>query len=262
MSRSRSERQRIRQREAKERARQERLRQRKRRRNLSSVIVIALVMAIGITIIVIQNSGQIAPEVDYSANGSSQAPDPDTPDPLPTKLPLQFPNPPPAVEALNTRWLAEIETNLGTIEVDLDGALAPQAVASFNFLAREGYFDGTACHRLLPSSLLQCGDPTATGTGGPGYSFGPIENAPTDDLYPAGTIAMARIGNDDQSMGSQFFLVFDDVTLPSDQAGGYTVMGKITNGLEILREVGAAGNLSGSAERPAVDVIIQHVEIK
>src|SRR5699024_12416656 len=112
-------------------------------------------------------------------------------------------------------------------------------------LAGDGFFQGTACHRLLPDSLLQCGDPTATGTGGPGYTFGPIENAPPDDKYPAGTIAMARQANDAESMGSQFFLVFFDTTLPSDSAGGYTVFGHITFGLLFLKEIGNTGTATG-----------------
>ncbi len=82
-------------------------------------------------------------------------------------------------------------------------------------LAESGYFDGTSCHRLTTSGIyvLQCGDPTGTGTGDPGYKFGPVENAPTDDVYPAGTVAMARQGGDADSMGSQFFLVYEDSTI-------------------------------------------------
>ena len=95
--------------------------------------------------------------------------------------------------------------------------------------------------------MLQCGDPTGTGTGGPGYSYGPVENAPKDDVYPAGTVAMARQGGNGNSMGSQFFLVYKDSTIPSDAAGGYTVFGKITGGLTRLEKVAAGG---GSARQP------------
>ena len=79
---------------------------------------------------------------------------------------------------------------------------------------------------------MQCGDPTGTGTGGPEYRFGPIENAPVDQRYPAGTIAMSRIGNNAESQGSQFFIVYEDSTLPNDDVGGYTVLGRVTSGLE------------------------------
>src|SRR5699024_9239460 len=148
-----------------------------------------------------------------------------------------------------------VQTSQGEVTLNLDAEAAPQAVASFEFLAEEGFFDGTSCHRLLPNALLQCGDPTGTGTGGPGYSFGPIENAPADQGYPAGTVAMARVGGQGDSMGSQFFLVFEDTPLPDDSAGGYTVMGTITSGLDELRRIGAAGTVDGSADgRPKNDV--------
>jgi len=132
----------------------------------------------------------------------------------------------------------------------LDGAKAPQAVASFVFLAKKGFFDYTPCHRLTTQGIyvLQCGDPTGTGTGGPGYSYGPVENAPKNDVYPAGTIAMARQGGNASSMGSQFFLVYKDSTIPSDAAGGYTVMGKITGGLDVLEKVAAGGVAGGTGD--------------
>src|SRR5690606_22140275 len=121
-------------------------------------------------------------------------------------------------------WQVGLTTTAGGLSLELDGAAAPQAVASFVTLAEDGFFDGTTCHRLVTSGIfvLQCGDPTGTGTGGPGYAYGPIENAPADDVYPAGTVAMARMENDGSSMGSQFFLVYEDSTIPSDAAGGYT----------------------------------------
>ncbi|WP_418276764.1 peptidylprolyl isomerase [Isoptericola jiangsuensis] len=150
-----------------------------------------------------------------------------------------------------------------TIELDLDGAAAPQAVASFVSLAAQGYFDDTQCHRLTTQGIyvLQCGDPTATGTGDPGYSFGPVENAPADDVYPAGTLAMARQGGDAESMGSQFFLVYEDSTIPSDAAGGYTVFGTVTSGLDTIQAVADAGTTDGAGDgSPASPVIIEGVE--
>ncbi|WP_394255147.1 peptidylprolyl isomerase [Pseudoclavibacter helvolus] len=134
-------------------------------------------------------------------------------------------------------WTGELTFNDDiTLDIELDGAAAPQAVANMVSLSGENYFTDTACHRLTTEGLfvLQCGDPTGTGTGGPGYSWGPIENAPEDGVYPAGTIAMARQGGNAESMGSQFFIVYEDTTLPGDAAGGYTVMGKVTSGLDKL----------------------------
>lgn len=182
---------------------------------------------------------------------------------LPTTTPRQYAAAPPPTDALDQSWDVVMTTNQGEIAMQLDGALAPQAVASFLMLARDGYFDGTACHRLLPDSLLQCGDPTASGAGDPGYGFGPVENDPEDQVYPAGTVAMARLPEDGNSQGSQFFLVFNEVTLPSDTAGGYTVFGTVTQGLELLQSIGAAGIApdASHSERPATDVIIEKVTI-
>ncbi len=149
------------------------------------------------------------------------------------------------------------------IVLELDGAAAPQAVASFVTLAQGGYFDGTGCHRLTTEGIfvLQCGDPTFTGSGSPGYYFGPVENAPDDDVYPAGTVAMARRGDDPNSMGSQFFLVYEDSTIPSDSAGGYTVFGTITSGLDFVQAVADAGVAEGAPDGPPANpVTIEGVE--
>lgn len=180
----------------------------------------------------------------------------DAPTALPTTVPRMYSTPPPATDSLGTTWDVTLHTNVGDVVLQLDGEHAPQAVASFLMLAQDGFYDGTACHRLLPDSLLQCGDPTASGMGGPGYGFGPIENAPADDVYPAGTLAMARVGNDAESQGSQFFLVFNEVTLPSDSAGGYTVFGTVVQGLDILQTIGAAGTQTGAPDGPPAEVVI------
>ncbi|MBO0610578.1 peptidylprolyl isomerase [Myceligenerans salitolerans] len=149
------------------------------------------------------------------------------------------------------------------ITLELDGEAAPQAVASFVTLAQAGYFDGTGCHRLTTAGIyvLQCGDPTFTGAGGPGYEFGPVENAPEDDVYPAGTVAMARQGGNGESMGSQFFLVYEDSQIPSDEAGGYTVFGEITSGLDVVRAVADEGVVNSATDgEPAGPVTIEGVE--
>ncbi|MCB2414070.1 peptidylprolyl isomerase [Demequina sp. TTPB684] len=159
-------------------------------------------------------------------------------------------------------WDVTMETNLGTIEMELDGESAPQAVANFVTLANGEYFDGSDCHRLTTAGIyvLQCGDPTGTGSGDPGYKFGPIENAPSDDVYPAGTVAMARAEDDATSMGSQFFVVYEDSTITSDEAGGYTVFGTVTQGLDIVRSIAEGGTITGATDgRPALSVIITKV---
>jgi peptidyl-prolyl cis-trans isomerase B (cyclophilin B) len=148
-----------------------------------------------------------------------------------------------------------MRTNCGDIVAELDGRKAPQTVASFVFLAARKYFDGTPCHRLTTAAsgifVLQCGDPTGQGAGGPGYGFG-VENAPRNGRYPAGTLAMART-QDPNSNGSQFFIVYADTTLPDPT--GYTVFGHITKGLDIVRYVasrGTTGNGDGAPRQPVV----------
>ena len=170
--------------------------------------------------------------------------------------------PPPATLAEGRSWTAVIDTSQGPITVELDGAAAPQAVSSFLALAGEGFFNGTECHRLVTQGIfvLQCGDPLGTGMGGPAYRFGPVENDPDDNAYPAGTLAMARQGNDGNSMGSQFFIVYDDSSIPPDSAGGYTVFGTVTQGLDIVEAVASGGTITGDPDgRPAISIIISEV---
>lgn len=175
------------------------------------------------------------------------------------------PEPPDPSLAEGREWTVTMSTNQGDIQLTLDGVNAPQATASFVALAEDGFFNQTECHRLVTAGIyvLQCGDPSATGTGGPAYSYGPIENAPEDDLYPAGTLAMARVGGDGESMGSQFFIVYEDSTIPSDTAGGYTVFGQVTEGLSIVEDVASAGTLTGQSDGPpAQSVIVNEVSVE
>jgi peptidyl-prolyl cis-trans isomerase B (cyclophilin B) len=162
-------------------------------------------------------------------------------------------------------WLTSLEIGGEPVSLELDGANAPQAVANFVSLAREGYFEGITCHRLVTEGIyvLQCGDPAGDGTGGPGYNFGPIENAPADDLYQEGVLAMARRGGDGSSMGSQFFIVYQDSSIPSDSAGGYTVFGRVTGGLEAIKAIAATGTADGSTDgRPASEVLLANVSVE
>ena len=142
----------------------------------------------------------------------------------------------PKVTIEPTTYTATIVTNCGTIKVAMDGKAAPHTVNSFVFLAGKHYFDNTKCHRLTTSGIfvLQCGDPTGTGTGGPGYQFRD-ENL-HGATYPAGTVAMANAGPN--TNGSQFFFVYADTPLPPN----YTPFGKVTSGLDILKAVAAKGS--------------------
>ena len=148
---------------------------------------------------------------------------------------LKFPSEPKLTIA-RTTYTATIATNCGTITVALDGKHAPHTVNSFVFLASKHYFDNTICHRLTTSGIyvLQCGDPTGSGTGGPGYQFRD-ENL-KGASYPAGTVAMANAGPG--TNGSQFFFVYADTQLPPN----YTPFGRVTSGLDILKAIAAKGS--------------------
>lgn len=160
---------------------------------------------------------------------------------------------------------ASMETDQGDIGLQLDNAKSPCTVNSFASLAQKTFFDDTQCHRLTTSpslSVLQCGDPTGTGSGGPGYQFAneyPTDQYRADDpsaqtpvLYPRGTLAMANAGPG--TNGSQFFLVYGDSQLPPQ----YTVFGTIDEtGLETLDKIAAAGVEDGSQDgKPATPVTI------
>lgn len=153
--------------------------------------------------------------------------------------------------AENREWTGTMEFNGAEMDVTLFGDKAPAAVASFLHLAKTDFFVDTKCHRLTTGGfdILQCGDPTGTGTGGPGYEFGPVENAPADNLYKKGTLAMARTA-DPNSNGSQFFIVYGDTTIDPGAAGGYTVFGEITSGLDAVEKVAAEGTANGAQDGP------------
>ncbi len=154
-------------------------------------------------------------------------------------------------------WTGSLNLNDQNLGFELYGDLAPQATANFVSLAKDGYFEGVSCHRLTTAGIfvLQCGDPTGTGTGGPGYNFGPIENAPMDDMYGEGVLAMARVGGDGYSMGSQFFIVYGSSQILSDAAGGYTVFGKITSGLDGVKAIAEAGTADGSSDGAPINAV-------
>lgn len=163
-------------------------------------------------------------------------------------------------------WTGTMTINSVPLGIRLDGKKAPQAVASTVSLIEKGFYTGVSCHRLTTGGffVLQCGDPTGDGTGGPGYSYGPLENVPKDDLYPAGTIAMARSKDNAQSQGSQFFIVYKDTTISSDAAGGYTVIGSVTSGLpELTKAVIDGGVADGSTDgKPKVPAVITSVTVR
>ena len=146
-----------------------------------------------------------------------------------------------------------VDTSKGSYTAVLDAAKAPLAVNNFVFLARYHYFDGTTCHRIIPGFVVQCGDPTATGTGGPGYSF--ADELPAAGEYKLGSLAMANSGAD--TNGSQFFVISGDdgVQLPPQ----YTLFGQVTEGLDTVAALDAAG--TAGAGTPSETVTINSVTV-
>ena len=200
-----------------------------------------------------------------------------TPTPTPTPTPTQaepakhctYPANPPASRNVGkppvrpdfkAKYQATIHTNRGDIVINLRNSKATCTVNSFVFLAAKKYFSNTHCHRLVTSGIfvLQCGDPTGTGSGGPGYKFDD-ENL-TGATYPAATVAMANAGPN--TNGSQFFLVYKDSTQLQPK---YTPFGTIVSGLNIIQNVAKAGsdNSGGSGDgHPKEKVVIKSVTIK
>ena len=162
-------------------------------------------------------------------------------------------------------WNGAMQVGGKKIEISLDGLNAPQAVSNFLSLAANKFYMDVSCHRLTTEGIfvLQCGDPNGDGSGGPGYNWGPIENAPADNIYKEGVLAMARVGGNASSMGSQFFIVYKDSNIPSDAVGGYTVFGKVTAGLSGLEKVIKSGTQDGSGDgKPAIETKLGAIALK
>ena len=143
--------------------------------------------------------------------------------------PTVAPDPLPAGE---TREVT-IETDLGNIVIDVEADLGPLAAGNFVALAECGFYDGIVFHRTIPGFVIQGGDPTGTGSGGPGYQF---PNDPVSVGYDRGVVAMANAGRD--TNGSQFFIVLDEAGLPPD----YSVFGRVTSGMEVADAIAAAAD--------------------
>lgn len=156
------------------------------------------------------------------------------------------------------RYTATFATNKGTIDVEFFPEDAPQTVNNFVTLARDGYYDGTPFHRIVKGFVIQGGDPTGTGSGGPGYQFA---DEPISRDYLAGTLAMANAGPN--TNGSQFFIVLDDLRgkLPKN----YTIFGQVTGGQETVRAIAAVPtrrSASGEQSTPTEPVSLDRVTVQ
>lgn len=156
-------------------------------------------------------------------------------------------------------YTATIATRFGDIEIDLDPEAAPATVNSFVFLARQGFFDGGQFHRTVPGFVIQGGDPTGTGRGGPGYTL--PDELPDEPGYAQGAVAMANSGPD--TSGSQFFIVTGDA---SSLPNAYSRFGTVTSGLDAAQRIEALADPSldpgdPAAQRPTEPAIIETVTV-
>lgn len=163
----------------------------------------------------------------------------------------QYEAPPEMVIDLDKAYVATVQTNHGEIVIELNAARSPTTVNNFVFLAREGFYDGVTFHRVIESFMIQGGDPTGTGRGGPGYRFRDELEGAGD--YRRGTVAMANAGPN--TNGSQFFICHDDVGLPHQ----YTIFGEVSSGMEAVDSIAATD--TDADDRPREDVVIESVTV-
>jgi len=257
--------------------RAERAAKRRRRNQVLAVVIAALLIVGGIVFLQATLGGDDTVTAADKSPTTSSTPTPSaTPTPSPSATPgagctytksgqaakdVGFPTYDPTKAASYRKpFTATLKPNQGDIVVALAADKAPCTANSFKHLAESKYYDGSPCHRLTTDNIyvLQCGDPTGSGSGGPGYQFG-VENAPADGKYPAGTLAMART-SDPGSNGSQFFVVYKDTNLPD--ANGYTIFGHVTKGLDVVQKVADAGVEGGGGDgAPVQKVTVQTVTI-
>lgn len=152
---------------------------------------------------------------------------------------------------LSKTYQATLDTNHGEIVIEFDPDRSPQTVNNFVFLARDGFYDGVTFHRVIENFMIQGGDPTGTGRGGPGYRF--RDEIEGDGSYRRGTVAMANAGPN--TNGSQFFICHTDVGLPHS----YTIFGSVVSGLEVVDSI--ASTATDRNDRPHEDVVIEKVTV-
>jgi cyclophilin family peptidyl-prolyl cis-trans isomerase len=169
---------------------------------------------------------------------------------------ITFVAPPPMCIDPAKSYSAVVTTNKGVLTITLDPTYAPKTVNNFVVLARYHFFDNTVCHRIVPGFVVQCGDPTGTGTGGPGYTF--ADELPADGDYVIGSVAMANNGPDTNTNGSQFFIITGDhgASLPPK----YSLFGEVDSDQDqIVEDLDAAGSLRGTPTKELV--YIESVDI-
>ncbi len=194
------------------------------------------------------SSPESAPTVPEPAGGCASAEAP------PAKPDGSLERPAEPLDPAKTYTL-ELRTNCGSFTITLDASQAPNTTASLVALAEAGFFDGTIFHRIVPGFVIQGGDPTQTGLGGPGYQT--VDAPPSDARYVKGVVAMAKTADEPAgTSGSQFFVVTgEDVGLPPD----YAIVGTVTAGLDVVTAIGGLGD--PATERPLQPVVVEKVTV-
>lgn len=228
---------------------------RRKRDNLIALIAIGAALAIAVVLAL----------TVFSGKDSTDAAAEDTPSATATAAAqTNSPTVPLADTAAGKTFTGTLTLNGKPLGVSIDGAAAPQAAAVFKSLADSDFMTGKSCHRLADTTdfgVLQCGSLKGDGQGDPSYQWGPVENTPADGKYPAGTIAVARASTT-YSNGTQFFITFKDTILPQDK-GGYTIVGKVTSGIDVVTEIAKAGIADGATDgAPSTKVTIDSFQLK
>ncbi|MCL1886292.1 MAG: peptidylprolyl isomerase [Dehalococcoidia bacterium] len=174
-------------------------------------------------------------------------------------VPLSW-NTPPAMQIdASKKYCATFDTDLGSFKVDLFADETPNTVNNFVFLARNKYYNGVVFHRIIKTFMIQCGDPTGTGCGGPGYKF--ADELPVKHSYEPGIVAMANAGPD--TNGSQFFICTGVDARYLDTQPNYTQFGKIVEGMDIVLKIASVpvAFAGGEMSRPQTPPIINSIRI-
>ena len=167
----------------------------------------------------------------------------------------ELPKPDERLDPAST-YVATVSTNCGDFEITLDAERAPKTAGSFKYLADKGFYDGLGFHRIVPGFVIQGGDPSGTGGGGPGYQI--VEAPPEDVVYEKGAVAMAKTAIEDPgTSGSQFFVVTADGA-PLDPL--YALVGTVTKGMDVVDLIGIAP--IGPDERPVEPIVMRSVKVR
>jgi cyclophilin family peptidyl-prolyl cis-trans isomerase len=210
---------------------------------LSRLLALTLLAALGVACSTAGSSPSAAPTASPSAAAPSAAAS-QAASQASSGCPTAAPQPMPGGQT----DVVTIETSKGPIEITVEADLGPLAAENFVDLAACGFYDGTVFHRVVPGFVIQGGDPTGSGSGGPGYEF---PNDPVKVPYERGVVAMANAGRD--TNGSQFFIVLDEASLPPD----YSVFGRVTKGMEAVDAIAAAAD----AENPTSPIKMDKVTV-